>query len=103
MIKSVPWKYSCYEEYLEEFNKGKILKYFLLLAELPRNRLGQNSFSRTNLTIFILAGSSLTARDENGRTPFLSCAQAGRADSGRVLLQEGIIESWVCFEKRTRY
>ena len=33
-IKSASWEYSCYEE-LEEFNKGKILKYSLLLALLP--------------------------------------------------------------------
>ena len=33
-IKSVPWVYSCYEEYLEEFDKRKILKYSLLLAKL---------------------------------------------------------------------
>ena len=38
-IKSVSWEYSCDEEYLEEFNKGKILKYPSLLAALTRNRL----------------------------------------------------------------
>ena len=32
-------KYSCDEEYLEEFRTGKILKYSLLLSVLPRNRL----------------------------------------------------------------
>ena len=38
-IKSVSWEYSCDEEYLEEFDKGKILKYSLLLAALPWNLL----------------------------------------------------------------
>ena len=36
-IKSVSWEYSCNDEYLEEF--GKIIKYSLLLAVFPRNRL----------------------------------------------------------------
>ena len=38
-IKSVSWEYSCDDEYLEEFDKGKVLEYSLLLATLPRNRL----------------------------------------------------------------
>ena len=38
-IKSVSWEYNCDEECLEEFNKGKMLKYSLLLAVLPRNRI----------------------------------------------------------------
>ena len=38
-IKYVSWEYSCDEEYLEEFNKQKILKYSLLLDVLPQNRL----------------------------------------------------------------
>ena len=33
------WEYSCDEGYFEEFNKGNILKYSLLLAALPQNRL----------------------------------------------------------------
>ena len=31
-IKSNTWEYNCDEEYLEELNKGKILKYSSLLA-----------------------------------------------------------------------
>ena len=38
-INSLLWEYSYDEEYLDEFNKGKNLKYFLLLSALPRNRL----------------------------------------------------------------
>ena len=38
-IKSVSWEYSCDGEYLEEFNKGKILKDSFLLAVLSWNRL----------------------------------------------------------------
>ena len=38
-ILFVSWEYSCYEEYLEEFIKGKMLKYSLLQVVLPRNRL----------------------------------------------------------------
>ena len=37
-IKSVSLEYSCDDEYLEEFDKGKVLEYSLLLATLPRNR-----------------------------------------------------------------
>ena len=33
-VKSISWECSCEEEYLEEFNKGKILKYSLLVAVL---------------------------------------------------------------------
>ena len=36
-IKSVSWEHSCDKEYFQEFGKGKILKYFLLQAVLPRN------------------------------------------------------------------
>ena len=42
-IRSVSWEYSCDEEHFEEFDKGKILKYSLLQAVLPRNRLDPNS------------------------------------------------------------
>ena len=38
-IKSVSLEYSCDEEHSEEFNKGKVLKCPLLLAEPPRNTL----------------------------------------------------------------
>ena len=38
-IGSSQWVYMCDDEYLEEFNKRKMLKYSLLLAVLPRNRL----------------------------------------------------------------
>ena len=38
-IKSVLWEYSCHEEYLEEFSKGKMSKYSQLLAALQWNRL----------------------------------------------------------------
>ena len=51
-IKSVSWEYSCDEEYLEEFNKGKISKYCLLLAVLPQNRLDPDIFSPI-LKVFI--------------------------------------------------
>ena len=44
-IKYVLWEYSCDEEYLEEFNKGKIIKYFLLLAVLPQNRLDPSNLT----------------------------------------------------------
>ena len=37
--KSVSWEYSYHEEYLEEFNEEKILKYSLLLAVFPQNLL----------------------------------------------------------------
>ena len=38
-IKSVPWEYSCDEEYLEKINKGNKLEYSLLQAILPQRRL----------------------------------------------------------------
>ena len=46
-IEAGLWEYSCDEEYLEEFNKGKNLKYSILITVIPRNRLdplyfGQN-------------------------------------------------------------
>ena len=37
--KSVSWEFGCNEEYLKEFNKGKFLRYYSLLALLPRTRL----------------------------------------------------------------
>ena len=40
-----------YKEYLDEFNKGKMLEYSLLLAVLPQNRL-------SNLTQFWNAPNS---------------------------------------------
>ena len=43
-IKSVSREYSYDEEYLEEFNKRKISKYFLTPAVLPRYRLDPKSF-----------------------------------------------------------
>ena len=42
-IKSVSWGYSWDGEYLEEFNKGKLLKCSILLAVLKRNRLDPKS------------------------------------------------------------
>ena len=42
-IESVSWEYSCNVEYLKEFDKGKIRKYSLLLAVLPRNRVDPKS------------------------------------------------------------
>ena len=41
-IKSVSEEYTCDEEYLEEFNKGIILKYPFLQAVLPWNRHDPN-------------------------------------------------------------
>ena len=38
-IKSVSWEYSCDQEYFEEFNTGKLLKYSLPIAVLPGHRL----------------------------------------------------------------
>ena len=38
-IKPVSWEYSCVEEYLIRFSKGKFLRYVLLLFVHPRNRL----------------------------------------------------------------
>ena len=40
------------------------------------------------ITNLINKGCSLSVRDENGYTPFLCSAVAGRAETGRVLLQE---------------
>ena len=44
-IKSVSLEYSCDEEYFEEFDKGKMLKYSLLVAVLPQNRLDPKCIS----------------------------------------------------------
>ena len=43
-IKSVSWDHSCEENYIEEYNKEKDLKYSLLIALLPRNRLDPHCF-----------------------------------------------------------
>ena len=42
-IKSVSWEYSCDKEYFVKLYEGKILKYNLLPAVLPRNRLDPTS------------------------------------------------------------
>ena len=52
-IKSVSCEYRCDDEYFEEFNKGKILKYSLILVVLPQNRLDPIIFGFiTSRTIF---------------------------------------------------
>ena len=38
-IKPISWEYSCDDKYMEEFKKGKILKYSSFLAVLQGNRL----------------------------------------------------------------
>ena len=51
-IKSVSWKYSCDEEYLEEMNKGNVFKYSLLLT---------NSQEKDLIRLF--RGSTATYKD----------------------------------------
>ena len=44
-IKFVSWKYICGEEYLDEFDKGKIT-ILLSLAAYPKNRLDAKSLDK---------------------------------------------------------